>query len=394
MRERRASVSHNCIFVLPASDSVELLLNYKGLEWSNENINEDRLRNFARNCEGFNISFFENANGKILMFSQSGKSEDSIDIYFEGIFMDSLPCAFFDKDSKSYDNFSLPSSTIAMTVSVGSNAKLIVEWEYQDEDRPEEKDGDSFEEEVDLEDDFEQEFEAKPASVNAPSKDEADPHAINDRLTATCQELSSENESLQARIESCQAEISSLQAKIKDLEDQHVADLGNDEKDREINELNRLIRQLADDRFSGTYVETLDDEINSLTEAITKQRELLDEKQRSKNKLEADLQKIEDAVAEAKEAISRLMLQIDKAESIQNERSAELSEKQERINVLLADLEMDEETLEMYSVDDTIETVLAEATEIKKRLEEKLKALILERQRDCDERSNRLKGES
>lgn len=59
MRDKRISVSNNCIFVLPASDTVELLMSYKGFEWSNENINEDRLYNFSHNCEGFNITFLK-----------------------------------------------------------------------------------------------------------------------------------------------------------------------------------------------------------------------------------------------------------------------------------------------------------------------------------------------
>lgn len=396
MRDKRISVSNNCIFVLPASDAVELLISYKGFEWSNENINEDRLYNFSQNCEGFNITFFENTNGKILMFSQKGESAESIDIYFEGIFMESLPCAFFDKDSKTYDNFVLPSSTTEMVVSVGSDATFTIEWEFENEestaDEGEEKD--VIDEDDELVVDLTQKAKTKKDSIVAPLNEETNFRAENERLTATCEELTLENDTLHARTQSLQTQISTLELKIKELEEGMAVDSGSNDKDREINELNRLIRQLADDRFNGSYVETMDAEINSLTASVSKQSALLAEKKKSKQKLERDLQEIESSVSETKEEISRLMVCIDKAESIQSESSTELGEKQERIKTLLADLGMDMETLEMYSVDETLENILSETTAMKERLEEKLKSLIQERQRDCDERSNRLKGNS
>lgn len=40
----------------------------------------------------------------------------------------------FDKDSKTYDNFVLPSSTTKMVVSVGSDATFTIEWEFENEE--------------------------------------------------------------------------------------------------------------------------------------------------------------------------------------------------------------------------------------------------------------------
>lgn len=396
MRNKHTSSSKNCIFVLPASDTVELLINYKGLEWSNENINEDRLRDFTQNCEGFNITFFENANGKILMFSQKGEIADSIDIYFEGIFMDALPCAFFDKDSKTYDNFVVPSSTTEMMISVGSDATFTIEWEFENEESNDEEgvDDDIIDEEDEIVVNLTPKIEKAKESIVVSLDEETDFNAENERLKASCEALSSENNRLLTRSQSLELQVSKLESKIQELERIASEGTSNEDKDREIIELNRLIRQLVDDRFDGMYVETMDAEINSLIASIAKQKDVLAGKKKSKEKLEQDLQEIESSVSVTKEEIMRLMVSIDKAERILRENSTELGAKQECIKEMLDDLGMDIQTLEMYSVDGTLESILSEASAMKVRLEEKLKSLIQERQQDCDERSNRLKGNS
>lgn len=396
MKNRRTSGSKNCIFVLPASDTVELLINYKGLEWSNENINEQRLRNFSQNCEGFNISFFENINGKILMFSRKGENEDSLSVHFEGIFMEELPCAFFDKDSKIYDNFSVPSSTTEMIVSIGSDAIFTIEWEVESEETTigKDEDDDIFYEENDIPVNLTQRAEKDNEHIVVVFDEKKDLSAENENPRDSCQELSSENERLRTRIRDLDSQVSKLESRIQELERSTSEDTNTEDKDKEIIELNRLIRQLVDDHFDGQYVETMDEEINSLTASITKQRDVLKEKEASKEKLNQDLQEIEGSVSNTKEEITRLMVCIDKAEAILSENSIELGEKQERIKEMLDDLGMDMETLELYSTDGSLESILSEASDIKDRLEENLKFLIQERQKDCDERSNRLKGNS
>ena len=105
MNDKRTSPSTQSIFVIPIGDEVELYLEYNGLQWSNESINEEKLRSFSENCQGIQITFLDAENGKLLLFSQKEDMEDSIKIYFERISSEQLPCAFFDKVSKTYDNF-------------------------------------------------------------------------------------------------------------------------------------------------------------------------------------------------------------------------------------------------------------------------------------------------
>lgn len=397
MRNSRSSLNNNCIFVLPASDTVELLISYRGKAWSNENINEERLRSFSDNCEGFNITFFENANGKILLFSQKEQIDDSIDVYLERIDMESLPCAFFDKDTKTYDNFVLPASTREMTINISSEEGFIIEWEFEEgEDDPI---GNSIDDE---DDEISDGVDIKPVS-GLQKTVEDDTSSLDDknylekeniRLKNANDELSSENEELGMRAKRLMDDVTRLEAKVQELEKTPQSTSDSDDKDREIIELNRLIRQLADDRFNGVYVETQNTEIDSLTASISKQKRVLEEKKTSKTRLEQDLSKIENETSEIRASITELMVNIDKAESIQKERSAELDEKQQRIEVLLADLGMDMDTLDMYSVDGSLENILSEAAALKDKLEKKLESLIQERQRECDERSNRLKGSS
>lgn len=398
MRDSRSSLNNNCIFVLPVSDTVELLLSYRGEEWSNENINEDRLRSFSDNCEGFNITFFENANGKILLVSQKEQVEDSIEIYFERIDMESLPCAFFDKGTKTYDNFVIPASTTSMAINISEEGDFMIEWDFEDPEEDVEEDPVEYFDDENPEDVFDESVVTKPQNIIEVKQEPLDDgdalEEENKSLKKANEELSSANEDLHTEAESLRADVTRLEARIRELEMNPQSVQNSDDKDKEIIELNRLIRQLADDRFNDLYVKTQNVEIDSLTESISKQKKVLEEKARSKTKLEQDLAKIESETTEIRASITELMVNIDKAESIQKERSAELDEKQLRINALLADLGMDMDTLNMYSVDGSLETILSEAESLKNRLEEKLESLIQERQRECDERSNRLKGSS
>ena len=49
MNDKRTSPSTQSIFVIPIGDEVELYLEYNGLQWSNESINEEKLRSFSEN---------------------------------------------------------------------------------------------------------------------------------------------------------------------------------------------------------------------------------------------------------------------------------------------------------------------------------------------------------
>lgn len=362
MLDKRVSVSDNCMFVLPASDDVELLINYHGLEWSNENINEDTLHAFSERCLGFSVSFFENENGRIVMFSPKDIPMDSIRIYFERILIEELPCAFFDKVNKIYDNFMLPSSTTEMMVSIGTDSKLIVEWEYDQEENTEEES-----------------IIAEDENDTIPALEEENLETdISDKirgLRTSCEELSLENDRLRVKAEGLENDVLHLESKIQELEKNAVKEANDENKDRKIAELYRLIKKLVDNSFDESYVVTLDAEIKSMTAAALQRKELLNEKIRSKEKLEQDLQEIENSVAATREEIVKLMENIDKAESILAENSSELSQKEERMKDMLSALRLDMETLKMHSAVDSLDSILAEASAMKERLEEKMKAL-------------------
>ena len=392
MVDSRNSASNDCIFVLPASDDVELLLDYNGLEWSNETINEERLRAFSDNCSGINISFFENANGKILMFSQGEEDEDSLDIYIERVFMDSIPCAFFDKASKTYDNFELPSSITRIYLKVDANDGLFIEWEFEEaDDESSEICGELDDESSDVYEEMQEESAESCDETSDVSSEELRKEI--DELTERNEVLEKENLKLIHDKDSLLARISELEEQVK-LSTKDASPVSETEKEKEINELNRLIRQLADDRFKDYYVETVDSDINALTSSIEKQRTTYEEKQKSKSKLEEELATIQSSVDDVRSEISSLMDSIHKAESIQKELSTDVSDKQRIIQDLLEELDMDLDTLMLYSLDSSTENIVLEAKDLKRRLEEKLKSLVQERQNDCDERTNRIKGSS
>lgn len=375
MRDSRFSANNDCIFVIPANDEVELLLDYNGLEWSNESINEERLHTFSNNCEGININFFENANGKILMFSQEDGIEDSIEIYIERVITDFLPCAFFDKISKTYDNFELPSTTKHISLRVNPEEGIFVEWECEEEDSDLE----------DLADDL------IDGSLNNSNQ------GMIDNLRKKIEGLISENKVIVSENSELRAMYEQLLIENQDLEAQISKYVGpvttlDSEKDKEISELNRLIRQLADDRFKDFYVETLDDEINNLTASIMEQRSIYDKKMDSQKQLTQELESVKHSNEELRTAITALEDSIHKADSIQNDRNMDLSKKQAILENLLSDLGMDLDALEMYSMDSSLESLVSESNEFKSKLEEKLKSLVQERQKECDERSNRIKG--
>ena len=134
MNDKRTSPSTQSIFVIPIGDEVELYLEYNGLQWSNDSINEEKLRSFSENCQGIQITFLDAENGKLLLFSQKEDMEDSIKIYFERILSEQLPCAFFDKVSKTYDNFEVSSQVMQMTVCFMEDGKIDVAWQYEEDE--------------------------------------------------------------------------------------------------------------------------------------------------------------------------------------------------------------------------------------------------------------------
>lgn len=247
MNDKRTSPSTQSIFVIPIGDEVELYLEYNGLQWSNESINEEKLRSFSENCQGIQITFLDAENGKLLLFSQKEDMEDSIKIYFERISSEQLPCAFFDKVSKTYDNFEVSSQVAQMTVCFMEDGKIDVEWQYEEDEIP-------------------GPYVVDPVlPITQPSfPTQPEPTTPgNDNLEKLKQEnieLKNKNEELSFEISNYKINEDSLSKKIAELQEENerlkAVSGGNAANDEEIDRLKTLVTQLVDNQFDDSYVQT------------------------------------------------------------------------------------------------------------------------------------------
>lgn len=381
MNDKRTSPSTQSIFVIPIGDEVELYLEYNGLQWSNESINEEKLRSFSENCQGIQITFLDAENGKLLLFSQKEDMEDSIKIYFERISSEQLPCAFFDKVSKTYDNFEVSSQVAQMTVCFMEDGKIDVEWQYEEDEIP-------------------GPYVVDPVlPITQPSfSTQPEPTTPgNDNLEKLKQEnieLKNKNEELSFEISNYKINEDSLSKKIAELQEENerlkAVSGGNAANDEEIDRLKTLVTQLVDNQFDDSYVQTQDTKINEMTASIVSRKKTLAEKEASLHSLEQEESEVERSIADIKQNITNAMDNIHKAERIKQEQSVELSDIQASLQQILAEIDMDIDTLEMYSEQDSLSTVVSEARDAKNRIEEKLRSFIVERQKDCEERSKRI----
>lgn len=374
MNDKRTSPSTQSIFVIPIGDEVELYLEYNGLQWSNESINEEKLRSFSENCQGIQITFLDAENGKLLLFSQKEDMEDSIKIYFERISSEQLPCAFFDKVSKTYDNFEVSSQVAQMTVCFMEDGKIDVEWQYGEDEIP----GSDVVDPV-------------PTIPQPPFPTHPEPTTPrNNEL----EELEKRNRELSFQISNYKMNEDNLSRKIAELREENErlksVPRDNTANDEEIDRLKTLVTQLVDSQFDDSYVQTQDTKINELTASIASRRKTLAEKEASLHSLAQEESEVEHSIADIKQNITNAMDNIHKAERIKQEQSVELSDIQASLQQILAEIDMDIDTLEMYSEQDSLSTVVSEAKDAKNRIEEKLKSFIVERQKDCEERSKRI----
>lgn len=344
MNDKRISPSNQSIFVIPVGDEVELYVEYNGLQWSNDSINEEKLLSFSENCQGIHINFLKTENGRLLLFSQKENIEDSIKIYFERIFSKQLPCAFFDKISKTYDNFEIPDQTTLLRIYFMPEGGIEVEWQY---------------EENEVIDDSSDDDPVSLISQEDSKKDELKEFKKEDSLS---------KKNIESRVDSG----------------------SNAVNDEEIERLKTLVTQLVDRRFDDPYIQTQDAKINEMTATIVSQRKKLAEKEASLRSLEQEESEVEQAIVEIKKNITNAMDNIHKAERIKQEQSAELSDIQSSLQQILSEIDMDIDTLEMYSEQDSLSSVVSEAQDAKNKIEEKLKSFIQERQKECEERSKRI----
>ena len=376
MNDKRISPSTQSIFIIPVGEEVELYLEYNGLQWSNDSTNEEKLHSFSENCQGIHIIFLNAENGKLLLFSRKEGIEDSIKIYFERIFSEQLPCAFFDKVSKTYDNFEISSQVAQMTVYFMEDGKIDVVWQYEEDEIPD------SESPI-----LQPPILTYPESANPGNNELEELKKENIELKNVNKELSFEISNYKINEDSLSRKITELQEKNERLKTVTGSNVVNDE---EIDRLKTLVTQLVDNQFDDSYVQTQDTKINEMTASIASRKKTLAEKEASLHSLEREESEVERSIADIKQNITNAMDNIHKAERIKQEQSVELSDIQASLQQILAEIDMDIDTLEMYSEQDSLSTVVSEAKDAKNRIEEKLKIFIVERQKDCEERSKRI----
>lgn len=379
MYEKRTSPSNQSIFIIPVDDKVELYLEYNGMQWSNDSINEEKLQIFSDTCLGIHIAFLEAENGKFLLFSPKNDMEDSIKIYFEKIYPNPLPGAFFDKVSKTYDNFELSTQTTQMTVHFEREGDIELEWQDEEEEEPIEfpTNGTTTE----------------PDPVPLPNGPE---HEI-ELLRREIKELEYSNKELSLKIADYEIKESGLSKQILELQSENeqlkaFPEKSTTDTNDEIDHLKTLITQLVDNKFDGDYIKTQDSKINEMTTSIAAHRKTIAEKEASLLSLKQEEAEVEQSITDIKQEITHAMDNIHKAEEIKKEQSIHLSDVQSSLQEILADIDMDIDTLEMYSEQDSIGSIIAEARNAKGNIEEKLKSFVLERQKECDERSKRIQS--
>lgn len=376
MNDKRTSPSTQSIFIIPVGEEVELYLEYNGLQWSNDSTNEEKLHSFSENCQGIYITFLNAENGKLLLFSQKEGMEDSIKIYVERIFSEQLPCAFFDKVSKTYDNFEISSQVAQMTVHFMEDGKIDVAWQYEEDEIPDP-----------AQPILQPPSLPYPESANPGNNELEELKKENIELKNVNKELSFEISNYKINEDSLSRKITELQEKNERLKAVTGSNVVNDE---EIDRLKTLVTQLVDNQFDDSYVQTQDTKINEMTASIASRKKTLAEKEASLHSLEQEESEVERSIADIKQNITNAMDNIHKAERIKQEQSVELSDIQASLQQILAEIDMDIDTLEMYSEQDSLSTVVSEAKDAKNRIEEKLKFFIVERQKDCEERSKRI----
>ena len=149
---------------------------------------------------------------------------------------------------------------------------------------------------------------------------------------------------------------------------------------------------MVDSQFDEGYIKTQDARINEMTASISEHRKARAEKEASLRSLEQEESEVKQSIADIKQKIINTMDNIHKAEGIKQEQSVELSDVQASLQEILSEIDMDMDTLEMYSEQDSMSSVISEARDAKSSIEEKLKSFVLERQKDCDERSKRIQS--
>lgn len=374
------SPSKNCKFILPILDDVDLLIDYNGLLWRVELSKIDTLSDFSNACTGFELSTFDsNGNTFIVITTKDFTLEEHIEIVFESRLQEEFPCAFYDETNKEYDDFSIPVDTQIMSIFVNEYDCMLVstiEYEEDEEEDPGTEDP----------------FPFIPEPEEPPTVDPQLIDSLNETINKLKLDLSNaidERDIFQRKVNQQSLQIDDLLSKLKQS-GTNTPKVDDDASRVEIERLKTLISQLIDKDYTGEFIKIADNQINELTRGIEEQKRLEQEKKTSLERLKKELSDAESKKTEVTDEITHTMDLLHKAEIVQRESTTELSIFKKRLNDILAELQIDIFTLEMYETQDGIDALLLDAKDMKSRIETKLKALISSRQKDTNNRFNNI----
>lgn len=374
------SPGNNCKFILPVLDDVDLLIDYNGLLWRVELSKIDTLSDFSDACTGFALNTFDsNGNTFIVITTKDFTLEEHIEIVFESRLQEEFPCAFYDENKKDYDDFSIPVDTQTMSIFVDEYDCMVVSTIEYEED-----------EEENLGTDVP--FSPIPEPEEPPTVDSQLIDSLNETIDKLKLDLSNavdDRDRLQRKVDQQNLQIDDLLSKLKQS-GTNTPKVDDDASKVEIERLKTLISQLIDKDYTGEFIKTADNQINELTRGIEEQKRLEQEKKTSLERLKKELSDAESKKTEVTDEITHTMDLLHKAEIVQRESTTELSVFQKRLNDILAELQIDISTLEMYETQDRIDALLLDAKDMKSRIETKLKALISSRQKDTNNRFNNI----
>lgn len=376
------SPGNNCKFILPVLDDVDLLIDYNGLLWRVELSKIDTLSDFSDACTGFALNTFDsNGNTFIVITKKDFTLEEHIEIVFESRLQEEFPCAFYDENKKEYDDFSIPVDTQTMSIFVDEYDCMVVSTIEYEEDEEEEEDPGT-----------DDPFPPIPEPEKPPTVDSQLIDSLNETIDKLKLDLSNavdDRDKLQRKVEQQNLQIDDLLLKLRQS-GTNTSKVDDDASKVEIERLKTLISQLIDKDYTGEFIKTADNQINELTRGIEEQKRLEQEKKTSLEHLKKELSDAESKKTEVTDEITHTMDLLRKAEIVQRESTTELSVFQKRLNDILAELQIDISTLEMYETQDGIDALLLDAKDMKSRIETKLKALISSRQKDTNNRFNNI----
>ena len=376
------SPGNNCKFILPVLDDVDLLIDYNGLLWRVELSKIDTLSDFSDACTGFALNTFDsNGNTFIVITKKDFTLEEHIEIVFESRLQEEFPCAFYDENKKEYDDFSIPVDTQTMSIFVDEYDCMVVSTIEYEEDEDEEEDPGT-----------DDPFPPIPEPEKPPTVDSQLIDSLNETIDKLKLDLSNavdDRDKLQRKVEQQNLQIDDLLSKLRQS-GTNTPKVDDDASKVEIERLKTLISQLIDKDYTGEFIKTADNQINELTRGIEEQKRLEQEKKTSLERLKKELSDAESKKTEVTDEITHTMDLLHKAEIVQRESTTELSVFQKRLNFILAELQIDISTLEMYETQDGIDALLLDAKDMKSRIETKLKALISSRQKDTNNRFNNI----